>query len=382
MRPVYSLVLLVFGIMTFSRAAGVEQAVLIEKIGIEGNRVTRDAYIRSFLTFEEGKIYKLDDLLTEINRSREDLTRTGLFENVFFNDEAVEKKSTDDMMVVDLLIQVKEKNYFLFGPAGYLGFEDHDFYAKTAAYAEYTNVFGNASQIYISIPVYMDAGISLHQIGPIGRLQYQVGYAYTDDRFLEAASHTATAGIGYQNGRNLKPGAFFQLQSADLVTWAFFPYIEAGGKKRDENRQRTWYNGRISPFFGLNSDGSSFYGIMSTAGIFHDIFLKIIYTVNLEVSAGKGDFPDQYLFYSNVRGTQFQRYSSTYRLAMSNELHIPWPTNNRITFVPFLDMNYLASTFLVGGGIGLHLFTRFQAPLVVDIAFGKGFMLYFNGKLF
>jgi len=381
MRPLYSLFLLLFCIMTFSSAAGIEQPVLIEKIGIKGNRVTRDAYIRSFLTFEEGKIYELDDLLTEINRSREGLTRTGLFENVFFNDEAVEENAADDMMIIDLFIQVKEKNYFMFGPAGYLGFEDHDFYSKTAAYAGYTNLFGNASQIHLSVPVYTDTGISLSQTGPIGKLQYQLGYAYTDDHFLDVTSHTITAGIGYKKSRNLKPGAIFQMQDADLVTLILFPYIEAGGKKGDGNRRRTWYTTRISPFFGINSDSSRFYGITNTAGIYHDIFLKIIYAINLEASVGTGDFPVQYLFYSKLRGAQFQRYSSTYRISVSNEFHIPWPTNNRITFVPFLDMSYLANTFLAGGGIGLHLFTRFQDPLVIDVAFGRGFMLYFNGKL-
>ncbi len=378
MRPAY-LFLLLFCIIASSSASGAEQTVLIEKIDIKGNRVTRDAYIRSFLTFEEEKRYQLDALLNEINRSRENLTRTGLFEDIFFDDEVMEENAApDDMMIINLLIRVKEKNYFVFGPAGYLGLEDHNFYAKTAVYAGYTNLCGNASQIHFEVPLYMDTGISLLQTGPVGRLQYRLGYIFADDKFLMSKSHTVTAGLGYDKGGSLKPGASLQLQNADLVTFAFFPYIEAGASKRPADRRRRWYTARISPFFGLNSDNSSFYGLINTAGLYHDIFLKIVYAATFEVSAGSGDFPDQYLFYADVRGTQFQRYSSTYRLSMSNEFHIPWPLNNRITFVPFLEINYLARTFLAGGGIGLHLFTRYQDPLVFDVAFGRGIMLYFN----
>ncbi len=376
MRPAYFFLLLFCIIITAGSASG--QPVLIEKIDIEGNRVTHDAYIRSFLTFEDGKKYELDTLLNEINRSKERLTRTGLFENVFFNDEVKKENAVPgDMMIIDLTIQVKEKNYFVFGPAGYLGFEDRDFYAKTAAYAGYTNLFGNASRIRLSVPLYRDTGISINQSGPVGKLRYQLGYAYVNDQFLEVKSHTITAGLGYGSGPGIKPGALLELHSADLISFCFFPYIEAGARERPD-RRRTWYTARISPFFGLNSDNSSFFGLINTAGLYQDIFLKIVYAATFEASAGTGDFPHQYLFYSNVRGTQFQKYSSTYRLSVSNEFHIPWPTNNRITLVPFWDINYLARTFLVGGGIGLHFFTRYQDPLVFDVAFGKGVMLSFN----
>jgi hypothetical protein len=68
---------------------------------------------------------------------------------------------------------------------------------------------------------------------------------------------------------------------------------------------------------------------------------------------------------------------------LSNELKIPWPFNERINFVPFFDAGLIGTPeadFLSGGGLGLHLYTKYQDPIIIEIAIGKGYMLNFSKR--
>ena len=70
---------------------------------------------------------------------------------------------------------------------------------------------------------------------------------------------------------------------------------------------------------------------------------------------------------------------------MSNEFSVPLPWNNHFIIVPFVDTNVIGQDslqFLIGGGIGLHWHTRFQDPLIMEIAFGKGIMLNFQNRFY
>ena len=82
--------------------------------------------------------------------------------------------------------------------------------------------------------------------------------------------------------------------------------------------------------------------------------------------------------------THFELYSGNKQISLSSDLRIPLPWNNDLIIVPFIDTNVIGQNnlqFLIGGGIGLHWLTRFQDPLIMEIAFGKGIMLNFQKRL-
>ena len=102
------------------KIAYTEQSIYLKKLLIEGNKKTKDEYIRLFITLEEEKSYELDSILNEINISREKLEETRLFSNIFFNDQIDEENN------LILTVQLKERNYYLFSPTGYVSLEDKE----------------------------------------------------------------------------------------------------------------------------------------------------------------------------------------------------------------------------------------------------------------
>lgn len=72
--------------------------VYFEKIEITGNTKTRDKVIRRELQISEGELYKL----TELNKSRERLKRTGYFKEVDFS---TSKGSSDEKINLDIKVE-------------------------------------------------------------------------------------------------------------------------------------------------------------------------------------------------------------------------------------------------------------------------------------
>ena len=109
-------------LLVFSSLIADDDIIFLKQLTIKGNKRTRETYVRSFITLEEGKTYDLDTVIEEINESRSKLEGTELFTNIFFNDEL------DDENNLILTVQLREKNYLLFGPGGYFIYEDKVFY--------------------------------------------------------------------------------------------------------------------------------------------------------------------------------------------------------------------------------------------------------------
>jgi len=126
---IFILSLVASTLFAFSPAPAVGQdddKITLKRLQIEGNKVTDTGYILSHVTLQEGMSYDIDTLMDEINRSRENLERTALFTEVFFNDEF------DEQGNLLLTIAVKEKNYLFFGLGGYTGYEEDEFYFRNS----------------------------------------------------------------------------------------------------------------------------------------------------------------------------------------------------------------------------------------------------------
>jgi outer membrane protein assembly factor BamA len=364
-------------LFTFSSLSADDDVIFLKQLEIKGNNVTRESYIRGFITLQEGTTYDLDTVIDEINKSITNLEHTELFTNIFFNDEL------DDDNNLILTVQLREKNYLLFGPDGYSIYEDKSFYFSNSLYLSYTNMFGLSDHITFNLPVYENTGLSVKYSGTKSKIIYDTDLKYLYSLKNRTSWFSITPGVGYRFRDNLNSGIRLTLNYNDIYTAFFSPYFELGARDKHTSKIKTWYFTSIAPCLGYNFNGTTSYGIDSGFSLYRDLFFQIVYSVHLGVNLQWGKVPENFILRSSVRGTHYELYSGDKRISLSNDLNIPLPWNNDLVIVPFLDTNLIGRDslqFLIGGGLGFHWYTRFQDPLIVEIAFGKGIMLNFQNK--
>ena len=365
------LILLIFLFAHAHLCADLEEYFL-QEVRIRGNSVTKEQYVRSFITLEEGKRYDLDGIITEINISRDNLLKTGLFSDIFFNDEVDER---DNLIIT---VQLKEKNYFLFGPTGYIVYERQKIRSEAGLFMEYTNLFGKAGTFYLEIPLYENVGFLLTYRGGAGTVRFtaEAEYQYSLKENDEYAQYTP--GISYRFSSDLLLGFDLSLNDGTHTSSIFQPFLEIGKKERYSYKVKKWMYSRISPYYGIDFSSGSFYGAAAQIRFYRDLLLKIIYNVYIKADIQDGDIPENLALRVDVRGTFPEDRIGNKRFSFINELHVPLPWAGSIVIVPFVDTNLLGDNrleFFLGGGLGVHWFTRYQDPLITEIAFGKGVML-------
>ncbi|KKM02641.1 hypothetical protein LCGC14_1782400 [marine sediment metagenome] len=373
------IILVIIFLLAFSSLIAEDDIIFLKQLTIKGNKVTRETYIRSFITLEEGKTYDLDTIIEKINESRSKLEHTELFTNIFFDDEL------DDENNLILTVQLREKNYLLFGPEGYFIYEDKVFYFNNLLYLSYINMFGISDIISVYVPVYENAGLFFNYSGSFNnKIFYMIDFKYLYSLRDGETWFSLSPGAGYRIKEDLNAGARLAINHHDFNTALFSPYIEIGTRDRRSSKIKTWYFTSITPYYGYNFNGTSMYGIDSGFHLYRDLFFKIVYSLNVDVNLQGGNVPDNLILKSNVRGTHFDLYQGNKRISLSNDLSVPLPWNNDLIIVPFVDTNVIGKDslqFLIGGGIGLHWYTRFLDPFIMEIAFGKGIMLNFQKRL-
>ena len=346
------IILVIIFLLAFSSLIAEDDIIFLKQLTIKGNKVTRETYIRSFITLEEGKTYDLDTIIEKINESRSKLEHTELFTNIFFDDEL------DDENNLILTVQLREKNYLLFGPDGYFIYEDKVFYFNNLLYLSYINMFGISDIISVYVPVYENAGIFFNYSGSFNnKIFYMIDFKYLYSLRDGETWFSLSPGAGYRIKEDLNAGARLAINHHDFNTALFSPYIEIGTRDRRSSKIKTWYFTSITPYYGYNFNGTSMYGIDSGFHLYRDLFFKIVYSLNVDVNLQGGNVPDNLILKSNVRGTHFDLYQGNKRISLSNDLSVPLPWNNDLIIVPFVDTNVIGKDslqFLIGGGIGLH----------------------------
>jgi outer membrane protein assembly factor BamA len=363
-----------------------DDRIYLKRIVIAGNRVTKEWYVRDLLTLRERQFYDLDTIIDEINRSRENLEHTGLFTNVFFNDEL------DELNNLILTVQLREKNYFQFGPSGYLGYEKSEFYSVLSLYGKHTNLFGNSSFLRLEVPVYRDYGVIARMgNGTSASLRYIFGFDARYDYFFDEYVQKFVAGLGYGFGDSVLVGTDIHVSrespsnsEESTISTVFFPYFQWGYDRRVNPKQKNWYSLHVKPYLGVNTraetveNRKTFSGIDGKLSLNWDVVLQSVYSLNLYASYQDGGVPHEYTLQSNIRGTYFDAYRGSYLISVTNDFDFPWPWNNRFHLIPFLDYGMIGNEkadFLIGVGLGLHWYTRYQNPFVFELAYGKGLML-------
>jgi len=360
--------------------------IALEQIRIEGNSVTDTDYIRSRVSLTEGATYDLETLMDEINRSRENLERTGLFAEVFFDDEFDE----DDNLL--LTVSVKEKNYLFFGPGGHSGVEAGNFYFRNSLYVAYKNLFGNRTSLFVELPFYQDQGLRFLVQGDVRRLRYSLDLEYEHRAETVSDFVRFRPGLGVAINPLIFLGADILINNAVYNSFGLYPFIEVGSTDRRNTDSRSWYFFKLSPYYCSNFSGgsggvpatASFYGIESKFLYYRDLLLKIVYHLKVNAGLQGGTVPYNLVLESDVRGTRFDAHNGDKKLSFTNELHVPLPWEESVVIVPFVDFNVIGYSdvdLLLGGGIGVHWYNRFNDPLVFEIAFGRGVMLNFQKRL-
>jgi hypothetical protein len=389
-RKLNSFMLILF-LSVFSCLSANDDLIFLKRLAIKGNDVTRESYIRSLITLKEGETYDLNTVIDEINKSISNLKSTELFTNVFFNDEM------DDENNLILTVQLREKNYLHFGPDGYFIYEDRSLYFNTRLYLSYINMFGVSDSITLRLPLYVgisdstsiyeNTGVLINYSGSWDKLIYKADfeflYSFPNSSFPNNSSwYFLSPVIGYRINDNLNAGIRLTFNYNDIYTVFFSPYFELGSSH--SSKVKTRYFTSIAPFYGHNFTGTSSQGINSVFQLHRELFFQIVYSVYLDVNLQRGKIPENFILRSSVRGTHYDLYRGSRRISLSNELNIPLPWNNDLVIVPFVDTNLIGRDsyrFLIGGGAGLHWYTRFQDPLIIEVAYGKGLMLNFQ-KIF
>jgi outer membrane protein assembly factor BamA len=357
--------------------AKAEDEILLKTLLVKGNLVTDTEYVLSYVTLKEGKTYDIDEIMDEINKSRENLEQTNLFSEIFFNDAFDE----EDNLI--LTIELKEKNYFLFGPGGYAGYQDDAFYFRNSLYVSYINLFGNSTNLYVELPVYENQGLIFMLQGRLKNVRYDFDIDYQHISLTSQDSVSIMPGLAFELSKNFFIGSNFLVNSANFDSFALYPFLESGSRLRFPHDAKRWYYLIVSPYLGYNFTGSTFYGMEARFNYYHDLLLRIIYQLKVKGAIQGGEVPHNLILSSDVRGTRFDSYSGDKWLSLTNEMHIPLPWDDAIVIVPFIDANIIGYTsveLLVGGGLGFHWYNLFQDPLVVEIAFGKGIMLNFQKR--
>ena len=262
------IVIVVVFLLAFSSLTAEDDTIFLKQLTIKGNTRTREPYIRSFITLVEGKTYNIDTVIEEINESRSKLQGTGLFTNIFFNDEL------DDENNLILTVQLREKNYLYFGPDGYSIYEDKDFYFNNLLYLSYINMFGISDVMTVNLPIYENTGFLFNYSGSSGNILYMFDFKYLYSLKDGDNWFSAAPGVGYVINDDLNAGVRIALNHNDFNTAFFSPYIEIGTKARKSLKIKTWYSASISPYYGINFNGTSCYGVDSGFHLSRDLFFK------------------------------------------------------------------------------------------------------------
>ncbi|RKX95610.1 MAG: hypothetical protein DRP55_10280, partial [Spirochaetes bacterium] len=227
--------------------------VFLKKINVVGNRITKTSYILEKVTLEPGKTYDIDDLMDQMSIIKSDLLQTGLFENLYFDDQLDNNKN------LILTIKVKEKNYLFLGPEGEI------YYKKSgnpdiSVYLEYVNLLGLNNKIKVSFPIYENRGLFINyrsdnQRKLIFESSVELKKLRSDPVITEDYLTTNFYLIynGLSNFYNLGSGLTYNryIDSAFIL----FPFIEFGSLKKPEDKDSWLYSRELIDIgYGENND--------------------------------------------------------------------------------------------------------------------------------
>jgi hypothetical protein len=358
---------------------------LLEEIKITGNHVTKESYVRSFVTLREGALYSLDELLEGINASKEKLEGTGLFSGVTVDDQTREGGR------LSLTVRVSERGYFRAAPSGYINLPGKEDESESGVALSYDNLFGTGATLAFDIPLYDVVGLGFEARSRPDRFAYGVSALYAHDISEDRSWYYFAPFASLPAGKALVVGLEAKLNRDDFSSVVFTPSVERGTRERPSGKTKKWRHAGFSPYAGANfpddsgsADGNALWGINADVCFYRDLLLGIVIANSFEVGLQGGAVPENLRQESPVRGNRYRTLEADVVISTANELRVPLPWDNDVVLVPFVDAAFMGDrslTLYLGGGIGLRWYKGFLDPLLIDLGFGRGVTLNFEKRL-
>ena len=354
--------------------------VFLKKISVEGNRITKTSYIMSKVNLKTGRTYNVDDLMEKMSEIKSKLLKTGLFEELYFDDQL------DNNGNLNLIIKVKERNYLFFGPEGSL-YIKNNIYPDISVYLEYINLLGMNHDIKVSLPIYENRGIFINFMSD-NQKKFIIDSSIDvkkvkSDPIITKDYLTANIYFLYNLAQSYYLGSGILYNRYYGSSFIFYPLIKLGSTARPEEKSN-WYYSENSLKIGYGEDDKLIYGLSTELYYFRSLLLQIIFKTGISFDYLGGDVPKNLLLSNTARGYPSNYITGDKRISPKAELFVPLQWFPKLAISLFVDsdiIGYNNLKLIVGGGIGIRWFNKYQNPLIVDFAFGKGFEINLSKKI-
>jgi outer membrane protein insertion porin family len=348
------------------------EKVYFRFIEIQGNLTTRDKVIRREMQLAEGDLYSS----TSIKASQREISRLG-----FFDDVKVTTKPTDDPNLVDVVVQVKERDTGTFQIGA--GFSSIDSFILTAQIAK-QNLFGRGQTLSFNAtlsPVRTIFSISFFEPYFFDS-PFTFGFElFNIDTDLNGFTRSSTGGeltFGYRITRDLWTTLTYRIEDvqADIggtqsraavpvanlfrngLTSSLRGSVIWDGRNNRINPTAGWYLQGSAEFAdGFLGSDNEFLRLRGNGRVYVPLFWDIIFRVNGNIgyitSTGSQDVPIYERFFVGgiftVRGFFRNSLGPEYDVARSR------------------DPATLLSGFNIGGNKQLYFNTEIELPILADL---------------
>lgn len=353
------------------------EVVFIKKIVIKGNKRTTTEIIRERITIDEKQSYTLEDIIDEINRSRNNILSTGLFNDVFFDDVL------DEYGNLELYVEVDEKNYFKLIPSGFVYVDKNKVHFHNSLFYEDVNFKGNKSKLKTKVSIYDAKGIEFgYSSSQLKDLWVEINLGYIDSAHYPDQYCYISPAIKYNISGGFNLG--FGIEAGKMGNT--YLGIESPLRINKNNKElKSSFSMDFVPQLLFNHNDSPGYLLKIDGKYQKELMLQITNLLYGEINLAGGIIPERKIITSRARGNDPFNYTGNFRFSITEEILMPLIFNYNIKIGLFFDGDIIGDTqslnfgkVLVGGGFSFRWYHYILNPLYIDIALGKGVMLNFT----
>ena len=364
---------------------------VVEEVVVRGNTWTKKDIVLRELGIRPEEALEEEELLDRLLSGKDRLERSGLFTEVFLDQEIVEEGK------IKIIVEVEERWNVEIAPGGsyYLN-EKGESRARGFLHVRDRNFLGYGQELDLRVHYIADYGFEANWMEPYlvsSSWNLELGAVYLLGSYQDQVDRLGGAlGLGYSFAPDLKGGSTYRYQSVNprggqtrSTLAGLNPYLKWGHADRPNPKERFWnllvLESEVdSRFLGGSED---YVKLKTSYSLFRDLLLRIVAAISLSAGVGYGNIPTYELFTNQVRGWDTYDMTGDLSLNLDSELRIPIPLYEFLQVVLFLDAGALGGKdklslvgTAVGGGVGLRWFNVVQNPLRLDIAWGNGLKLH------
>ena len=362
---------------------------VVEEVVVRGNTWTNKEVILREIGISQGDVLEEEVLLDQLLKGKDRLDRSGLFAEVFLDQEIVEEGK------IKVIVEVRERWNIDIAPGGLYYLDSAGFKARGFLHVRDRNFLGYAQELNLKAHYLADYGLEVNwRESRLASSSWtlELGAVYLVANYQDRVDRLGgNIGFGYTFSPDLKVGSRYRYESikprggqAASSVAGLYPYLKWGYNERPDPKERFWN------LFVLESEvassilggGEDYAKLKASYSFFRDLFLQIVAAMSLSGGVGYGNIPPYELFTAQVRGWDAYAMTGDISLSVSSELRVPIPFYQFLQVALFLDAGAVGKKdglslgdTAVGGGVGLRWFNTLQNPLRLDVGWGRGVSL-------